>query len=240
MFSKLPHPSGLHGSVVWSMVSRTALLSSAIGKGGRDDPPRFKYNPNPRLEYCNFLDCSIPPNIATFETLQPIASMSNAPVALPRVVIRYCVQCKWGLRAAYFAQELLSTFGTSIGEVALTPATGGLFQVQLTYAEPAATSEGDASAAANVKELLIWDRKAEGGFPETKILKQKVRDLIEPGKGLGHSDMPSTAKAKDEAEAKKEEPVTANVGGETAGGEAAAPGTEALSEDSKAECEDCK
>ena len=29
------------------------------------------------------------------------------------------------LRAAYFAQELLSTFGTTIGEVALIPATGG-------------------------------------------------------------------------------------------------------------------
>lgn len=28
------------------------------------------------------------------------------------------------LRAAYFAQELLSTFGTTIGEVALIPATG--------------------------------------------------------------------------------------------------------------------
>ena len=31
---------------------------------------------------------------------------------------------KWMLRAAYFAQELMSTFGTSIGEVALVPSTG--------------------------------------------------------------------------------------------------------------------
>jgi predicted Rdx family selenoprotein len=35
------------------------------------------------------------------------------------------------LRAAYFAQELLSTFGNQIGEIALVPATGGLFQVEL-------------------------------------------------------------------------------------------------------------
>jgi hypothetical protein len=30
-----------------------------------------------------------------------------------------------------FGQELLSTFGTQIGEIALIPATGGLFQVEL-------------------------------------------------------------------------------------------------------------
>jgi predicted Rdx family selenoprotein len=35
------------------------------------------------------------------------------------------------LRAAYFAQELLSTFGSQIGEIALIPATGGLFTVDL-------------------------------------------------------------------------------------------------------------
>jgi len=35
------------------------------------------------------------------------------------------------LRAAYFGQELLSTFGNQIGEIALIPATGGLFTVEL-------------------------------------------------------------------------------------------------------------
>jgi predicted Rdx family selenoprotein len=35
------------------------------------------------------------------------------------------------LRAAYFGQELLSTFGMQIGEIALIPATGGLFTVEL-------------------------------------------------------------------------------------------------------------
>jgi hypothetical protein len=32
-----------------------------------------------------------------------------------------------------FGQELLSTFGTQIGEIALIPATGGLFQVELVH-----------------------------------------------------------------------------------------------------------
>ncbi|GAB7325971.1 hypothetical protein MBLNU13_g10019t1 [Cladosporium sp. NU13] len=113
----------------------------------------------------------------------------KAPVHLPRVAITFCTQCRWMLRAAYFAQELLSTFGGSIGEVALIPATGGLFTVHLTY-KPKGT-EGAADEDVQVQEVLIWDRKAEGGFPETKILKQRVRNHIEPSKDLGHSDKPA-------------------------------------------------
>lgn len=110
-------------------------------------------------------------------------SITTAPVVLPRIAITYCTQCKWLLRAAYFGQELLSTFGTSIGEIALIPATGGIFTVYLTH-KPNGTAE--------VQELLLWDRKTEGGFPETKILKQRVRNHIEPDKKLGHSDTPAS------------------------------------------------
>ena len=98
---------------------------------------------------------------------------------------------EWMLRAAYFGQELLSTFSTSIGEIALIPATGGIFQVHLTYVDPAVDN-------AEPSEVLLWDRKTEGGFPETKILKQRVRNHIEPGLDLGHSDKPSTQKQKKE------------------------------------------
>jgi predicted Rdx family selenoprotein len=35
---------------------------------------------------------------------------------------------------------------------------------------------------------VVWDRKEEGGFPESKELKQRVRDYIAPVKFLGHSD----------------------------------------------------
>jgi selT/selW/selH-like putative selenoprotein len=111
-----------------------------------------------------------------------------ATPVLPRVAIAYCTQCKWGLRAAYYAQELLSTFGNTIGEVALIPATGGLFTVHLTYA----TGETESDGKSKPEEVLIWDRKAESGFPETKILKQKIRNYIDPNKGLGHSDTPSS------------------------------------------------
>jgi selenoprotein W-related protein len=44
----------------------------------------------------------------------------------PRLAISYCTRCQWLLRAAWMAQELLSTFGTELGEVALLPGTGGV------------------------------------------------------------------------------------------------------------------
>jgi selenoprotein W-related protein len=89
-----------------------------------------------------------------------------------RVTILYCTQCNWLLRAGWMAQELLSTFATDIGEVALVPGTGGIFTI-------------------TCNEHLIWERKRDGGFPGPKELKQKVRDIIEPGRDLGHTDRAS-------------------------------------------------
>jgi selenoprotein W-related protein len=87
----------------------------------------------------------------------------------PRIEIEYCTQCRWLLRAAWMAQELLTTFQTDIGEVALRPGTGGVFEVR-------------------VDDETVWSRAAEGRFPEIKELKQRVRDRIAPGRDLGHSD----------------------------------------------------
>ncbi|MFZ5674541.1 MAG: SelT/SelW/SelH family protein [Pseudomonadota bacterium] len=87
----------------------------------------------------------------------------------PRIAITYCTQCQWLLRAAWMAQELLSTFTTELGEVALIPGTGGIFQITC----------GDE---------LVWDRKRDGGFPDVKTLKQLVRDRVAPERDLGHTD----------------------------------------------------
>jgi selenoprotein W-related protein len=86
-----------------------------------------------------------------------------------RIAITYCTQCQWLLRAAWMAQELLATFTTELGEVALIPGTGGIFQITC----------GDE---------LIWDRKRDGGFPDVKTLKQLVRDRVSPERDLGHTD----------------------------------------------------
>jgi selenoprotein W-related protein len=89
----------------------------------------------------------------------------------PRLEIEYCTQCRWLLRAAWLAQELLTTFPAELGEVALVPGVGGVFVVRL---------DGD----------VVWDR-ARRGFPEPREIKQLVRDRIAPGRDLGHSDRPS-------------------------------------------------
>ena len=87
----------------------------------------------------------------------------------PRVEVVYCTQCRWLLRAAWLAQELLTTFAAELGEVALVPGTGGIFEVWI----------GD---------QLIWSRREQGRFPEAKEIKQLIRDRIAPEKDLGHSE----------------------------------------------------
>ncbi len=91
----------------------------------------------------------------------------------PRLEIIYCTQCRWLLRSAWMAQELLTTFTEELGEVALVPGRGGIFQIR-------------------IDDDLLWDRAAREGFPEIKELKQLVRDRIAPQKDLGHSDKQQT------------------------------------------------
>jgi len=87
----------------------------------------------------------------------------------PRIEIEYCTQCRWLLRAAWMAQELLTTFEKEVGEVALIPGKDAVFEVRL-------------------DREVIFSRKQQGRFPECKELKQLVRDRIAPDKDLGHSD----------------------------------------------------
>lgn len=91
--------------------------------------------------------------------------------AKPRLSICYCTQCNWLLRAAWMAQEVLSTFSLEMGAVTLVPGTGGIFEIRL-------------------DDELIWERKRDGGFPDVKTLKQMVRDRIDPARDLGHIDHP--------------------------------------------------
>ena len=61
------------------------------------------------------------------------------------------------------------TFGDDLGEVALVPGTGGIFEVRL---------NGE----------RLWNKKQSGRFPEPKEIKQLIRDRVAPEKDLGHSD----------------------------------------------------
>ena len=83
--------------------------------------------------------------------------------------IYYCRQCNWMLRSTWLSQELLHTFSEEIETVSLHPDTGGRFEILC-------------------NDTQIWERKKDGGFPEAKVLKQRVRDIIDPERDLGHSD----------------------------------------------------
>lgn len=70
-------------------------------------------------------------------------------VAKAEVVITYCTQCQWLLRAAWLAQELLSTFADDLGKVSLVPGTGGVFHI---------TCAG----------VQIWERRPTVVFPRPR------------------------------------------------------------------------
>lgn len=86
-----------------------------------------------------------------------------------RVSIAYCTKCRFLTRASWIAQELLTTFPDELGEVALVPGDGGVFQVR-------------------VGDELIACRARDGGYPELAELKRRIRDRVAPGRELGHSE----------------------------------------------------
>lgn len=88
----------------------------------------------------------------------------------PTIQIEYCPKCGWMLRAAYMAQELLSTFTGDIYGITLIPSEiNGRYQIR-------------------IDNQIVFDRKVHGRFPEIKELKQIVRDIVAPEKPLGHSE----------------------------------------------------
>ena len=83
--------------------------------------------------------------------------------------IEYCTQCRFILRATWMAQELLMTFTDRLSSVVLVPGSGGIFEIRLDGA-------------------TLFSKKSAGRFPESKEIKQLLRDRIAPGMDLGHSD----------------------------------------------------
>jgi len=71
------------------------------------------------------------------------------------------------LRAAYLAQELLSTFEGQLGEVALVPGSGGIFEVRL---------DGE----------VIASNREHKKMPEPGEVKRLIRDRIAPDRKIGH------------------------------------------------------
>ena len=86
------------------------------------------------------------------------------------VEIEYCAQCRFILRASWMAQEILMTFGENIENLNLKPSSGGIFTIRL-------------------NDEILFSKKEEGRFPESKEIKQMIRDRVLPEMDLGHSDV---------------------------------------------------
>ena len=91
-------------------------------------------------------------------------------MAKPTVEIVYCPRCGWLTRSAWMAQEILATFVDDVGAVTLIPGeTGGIFEI---------SCDG----------RPVWSRAGDGGFPDIAELKRRLRDIVSPGRDLGHID----------------------------------------------------
>jgi selenoprotein W-related protein len=98
--------------------------------------------------------------------------------------IEYCSGCQWMLRSTWMAAEILTTFANdeSLASVSMLPMSpplseGGIFRI---------TAKNSIEENANI--TMLWDRSVQGRFPESKEVKQLIRDLFDPDKDLGHSD----------------------------------------------------
>jgi selenoprotein W-related protein len=88
-------------------------------------------------------------------------------LAEPRVQIEYCTKCKFMLRAAWMATELLAAFEGELREVVLVPGSGGIFEVRL---------DG---------EVVASNRESKA-MPEVSEVKRLVRDHVAPERRIGH------------------------------------------------------
>lgn len=71
------------------------------------------------------------------------------------------------LRATWLAQELLTTFGDELGEVAIIPGSGGIFEVKL---------DGD----------VIATNRDHAPMPDPAEIKRMIRDRVAPDRKIGH------------------------------------------------------
>ncbi len=82
------------------------------------------------------------------------------PTAKPEIVITYCTQCQWLLRAAWLAQELLSTFADDLEKppgarnrwrIRITCDGGGVWSARPTAASPRPRRSSSGFATASTR-----------------------------------------------------------------------------------------
>lgn len=80
-------------------------------------------------------------------------------VGKPTLAIEYCTVCKFGGRAAWLAQEVLSAYEADLAAVTLVPGRGGMFEVR-------------------IDDELVFSRRDYDRFPEPREIKDAVRAAL--------------------------------------------------------------
>lgn len=106
---------------------------------------------------------------------QALSTMGNDK--LPCVDIAYTREHRQ--RALYLAQECLRTFSDEVKSLSIRSLEDA------TSIEDLQVSVIHHNDATNLNVSIVWEK----GLPETKVLKQKIRDVLVPEKALGHSDI---------------------------------------------------
>ncbi|MAS00189.1 MAG: selenoprotein [Nitrosomonadales bacterium] len=88
------------------------------------------------------------------------------------IKINFCTKCGWLTRASWLSQEFINTFESDISSINLVPDRNGKFEIRCS-------------------NVMIFSRKKEGKFIDLKLMKQRIRDVVNPSMTLGHSDVRS-------------------------------------------------
>jgi selenoprotein W-related protein len=171
-------PSGEAGT--FTVKSITGENVFVKGKGGPF--------PDPATDLPKWIgDCAIEftsknqSNDASSTTLFQALSTVVGTDKLPCVDIAYTRDHRQ--RALYLAQECLRTFSDDIKSLSLRCVDDAADAENKSSIDNLQVSVISMRNDATSLEV-VWER----GFPETKVLKQKIRDVLVPDKGLGHSD----------------------------------------------------
>ncbi|KAG7529421.1 hypothetical protein FFLO_05649 [Filobasidium floriforme] len=135
------------------------------------------------------------------EDLMNAATFSPPSLAVgPNVYIEYCDRVSLAPRATWIQTELFLTFPSpTLASITILPSVenAGRFRVWMNNLSLPNGEGEDGKSKMKVPEgvvvkedgwVLVSDRKIEGGFPELKTLKQRIRSLVQPSRDLGHSD----------------------------------------------------
>ena len=152
-FPGVTWPEGRHNAVIYNRVSTQDQLE-------RTDLNSLISHEERCLHYIHAQGWH---HLRTYEDPALSASSLNRP-QLQRLLLELDRLAPLPQRVMQLAELVVD-----LGEVALIPGTGGVFQIHC---------DGE----------LIWDRKHDGGFPDAKTLKQRVRDRLDPARDLGHID----------------------------------------------------